>query len=187
MAMRGMAVADDSNAIHSRQQMPSAMPIPPQVSNAQMRGASSVPQQRNIYNAYPTEYGFYQAPPTRDTFTDYPYVGPYGSPGPSVYGSSGVPMSPALYPGVPQNLHPNTLDIQQQQPAMYFGYDAATRPQSQFFFPSPQSMMYPPQSPMVSSQLLAPSAPVTLAEKKLEMQVSVISFLRPPYSDTIPV
>ncbi|KAJ7300791.1 hypothetical protein DFH08DRAFT_997693 [Mycena albidolilacea] len=51
------------------------MPIPPQVSNAQMRGASLVPQQRNIYNTYPTEYGFYQAPPTRDTFTDYPFSG----------------------------------------------------------------------------------------------------------------
>jgi hypothetical protein len=89
-------------------------------------------------------------------------------------------MSPALYPGVPQNLHPNTLDIQQQQPAVSFGYDAATMPQSQFFFRLPQSMMYP-------SQLLAPSTPVMLAEKKLEMQVNIISFLKPPYSDTIPV
>ncbi|KAJ7831153.1 hypothetical protein B0H14DRAFT_2592905 [Mycena olivaceomarginata] len=81
-------------------------------------------------------------PPTRDTSTDYPYIGPYSSPDPSVYGSSSVPMSPALYPGVPENLHPNTLDIQQQHPA----------------------------SPTVSSQLLAPSAPITLVEKKLEMQ-----------------
>ncbi|KAJ7318433.1 hypothetical protein DFH08DRAFT_1086641 [Mycena albidolilacea] len=154
--MCGMAVADDSNAIHSRFQCSNARCL--------------VPQRRNIYNTYPTEYGFYQAPPTRDTFTDYLYVGAYGSPGPSVYGSNSVSMSPALYPGVPQNLHPNTLDIQQQQPAVSFGYDAATRPQSQFFFRLPQSMMYPPQSPMVLSQLLAPSTPVTLAEKKLEMQ-----------------
>ncbi|KAJ7235470.1 hypothetical protein B0H12DRAFT_147571 [Mycena haematopus] len=139
LAMRGMAVADDSNAIHSRQQAPPTMPIPPQVSNAQMRGAS---QPRNIYNTYPTaEYGFY---PTlaRDSFAEYPYAGPYGSPDPSAYGSSGVPMSPVLYPGVPPNLHPNTLNIRQQQPAVYFDYNAATRP-SQFFFPPPQPMMYP--------------------------------------------
>ncbi|KAF7338257.1 PUM-HD domain-containing protein [Mycena venus] len=151
LAMRGMAVADDSNALHSRQQAPPTMPIPPQVSNAQMRGASSVPQQRNIYNTYPTaEYGFY--PPARDSFADYSYVGPYGGPDPSVYGSGGVPMSPSLYPAVPQNFQSNTLDIRQQQPA---------------------PMMYPPQSPMMSSQLPAPSAPVTLQEKKLEMQYNL--------------
>jgi hypothetical protein len=36
MAMRGMAVADDSNTTHSRQQVSPAMSIPLQVSNAQM-------------------------------------------------------------------------------------------------------------------------------------------------------
>jgi hypothetical protein len=44
-----------------------------------------------------------------------------------------------------------------------------------------------PQLHMVSSQLLTPSAPVTLAEKKLGMQVSINYFLKLPYSDTIPV
>lgn len=165
--MRGMVIADDSSAI-PRQQPPPAMPVPPQVANTQMRGASSLPQQRNIYNTYPTaDYGFY--PPARDSFVDYPY---YGSPDPSAYGSSGVPMSP-VYPGVPQNLHPNAMDIRQQQPAVYFDYNAASRPPSQYFYSPPQPMMYPPHSPMLSSQLPAPSAPVTLAEKKLEMQVRV--------------
>lgn len=75
-----------------------------------MRGASSLPQQRNIYNIYPTaEYGFYY--PARDSFADHPYFGPYGSSDPNVYEFGGVPMSPGLYPGVPQNLQPNTLDI----------------------------------------------------------------------------
>jgi hypothetical protein len=81
-------------------------------------------------------------------------------------------MSP-VYPGVPQNLHPNAMDIRQQQPAVYFDYNAASRPPSQYFYSPPQPMMYPPHSPMLSSQLPAPSAPVTLAEKKLEMQVRV--------------
>ncbi|KAJ7685233.1 hypothetical protein DFH06DRAFT_967898, partial [Mycena polygramma] len=165
LAMRGMVVEDDMNAHHSRQQAPPAMPIPPQVSNAQIRGTS---QQRTMYNTYPTtEYGFY--PPARDSFVEYPYVG-YGGADPSAYGSSGVPMSPSLYPGVPQSLHPNTVDIRQQQP-VYFDYNAATRPPSQFFFPPPQPMMYPPHSPMLSSPIPPSSAPVTLAEKKLEMQV----------------
>ncbi|KAJ7155944.1 hypothetical protein C8R43DRAFT_884246, partial [Mycena crocata] len=162
LAMRGMAVEDDFNSMQSRQ--PPSMPIPAQVS---MRGASSLPQQRSVYNAYPTsEYSYY--PPGRDSFADYPYVG-YASPDPGVYGSSGVPMSPGLYPA--PTLHPNTVDLRQQQPTVYFDYNTATRPPSQFFFP-PQAMMYPPpHSPMLSPQLPVPSSPVTLLEKKHEMQV----------------
>ncbi|KAJ7774847.1 hypothetical protein B0H16DRAFT_1303507, partial [Mycena metata] len=172
-AMRGMAVEDDLNAMNARQHAQSAMPIPPQVANAQMRGAPTLPQQRNMYNTYPTtEYGFY--PPGRDSFADYSYVS-YGSPDPSLYAASGVPMSPGLYAGVPQNLHPSSMDIRQQQPQMYFDYGAAARPPSQFYFPPPPpAMMYTPQhSPMLSS--LPPPSPVTLAEKKREMQVCVYS------------
>ncbi|KAJ7774584.1 hypothetical protein DFH07DRAFT_680562, partial [Mycena maculata] len=157
LAMRGMAVEDDFSALHARQQAQSSMPIPAQVS-AQMR---ALPQQRNVYNTYPgTEYGFYPPGPGRDSF-DYPYVG-YGNTDPSAYGSSGVPMSPALYPNVPQTLHPASLDIRQQQPPVYFDYNSAARPPSQFFFPPPQGMMYPPHSPMLSSQLPTPASPVTL-------------------------
>ncbi|KAJ6596913.1 hypothetical protein DFH09DRAFT_904550 [Mycena vulgaris] len=168
LAMRGMAVEDDLNAVQGRQQAQSSMPVPAQI-NSQMRGASSLQQQRNVYNTYPTaEYGFY-APGV-----DYPYVG-YGTPDPSLYASSGVPMSPGLYPSVPQSLHPNTVDIR-QQPTVYFDYNTPTRPPSQFFFPPPQAMMYPPpHSPMLSSQLPA-SSPVTLAEKKYEMQVCIVSY-----------
>ncbi|KAK7020574.1 kinesin heavy chain [Favolaschia claudopus] len=171
LAMRGMAVADDSNVLPPRQPAPPAMPIPPQVSNAQVRGGPTLNQQRNVYNTYPaTEYGFYPTP-ARDSFADYPY-GAYNGPDPSLYGSSAVPMSPAIYPAIPQNMHPNTLDVRPQQPPVYFDYNAATRPPSQFYFPPPQPMIYPPQSPLMS-QMPAPSAPVTLAEKKLEMQYNL--------------
>ncbi|KAK7014832.1 kinesin heavy chain [Favolaschia claudopus] len=171
LAMRGMAVADDSNVLSPRQPAPPAMPIPPQVSNAQVRGGPTLNQQRNVYNTYPaTEYGFYPTP-ARDSFADYPY-GAYNGPDPSLYGSSAVPMSPAIYPAIPQNMHPNTLDVRPQQPPVYFDYNAATRPPSQFYFPPPQPMIYPPQSPLMS-QMPAPSAPVTLAEKKLEMQYNL--------------
>ncbi|KAJ7449831.1 hypothetical protein FB451DRAFT_739901 [Mycena latifolia] len=170
LAMRGMTVEDDFNALHARQQAQSS--IPGQV-HSQMRGTSTLQQQRNVYSTYPTaEYGFY--PPGRDTFVDYPYVG-YGTPDPSFYGSSGVPMSPGLYPSVPQSLHPNTVAIR-QQPAVYFDYNAPTRPPSQFFFP--QTMMYPPpHSPMLSSQLPVSSAPVTLTEKKHEITICSNSWL----------
>lgn len=162
--MRGMVVEDDLNALHNRQQMQPSMPIPAQMSTPQMRSAS---QPRSLYNTYPgTEYGFY--PPGRESFVDYPYLG-YGNPDPSLYGSSGVPMSPVLYPSVPQNLHPTGVDIRQQQQSVYFDYNSAAGPPSQFFFPPPQSMMYPPQhSPMLASPLSASaSPPVTLAEKKV--------------------
>ncbi|KAF8162311.1 hypothetical protein K438DRAFT_1776012 [Mycena galopus ATCC 62051] len=79
--------------------------------------------------------------PWDDTVTEYPY-GPCGSPDPSVYGSGEIPISPVLYSGVPQNLDPRTLDIRQQQPPVYFDYSAA-QPPSQFFFPTPQPMLYP--------------------------------------------
>ncbi|KAJ7452369.1 hypothetical protein B0H11DRAFT_1742114 [Mycena galericulata] len=160
LPMRGMVVEDDLAALHARQQVQSSMPIPAQVSNSQMR---ALPPQRSVYNTYPTtEYGFY--PPARDSFVDYPYVG-YGNPDLSLYASSGVPMSPVLYPSGPQNLHPTNMDIRQQQPAVYFDYNSATRPPSNFYFP-PQPMMYPPpHSPLLSSQL--PTSPVTLAEKKV--------------------
>ncbi|KAJ7219320.1 hypothetical protein GGX14DRAFT_591484 [Mycena pura] len=166
--MRGMAVEDDLNAMHGRQQALSSMPISRQVSNAQLR-AASLPQQRGIYNTYPTtEYGFY--PPGRDTFVDYPYAG-FSGPDPNIYRSNGVPMASGLYPGLPQTLHPNAVDLRQQHPPVYFDYNAATRPPSQFFFPPPQAMIYPPHSPMLSSQLPASSSPVTLTEKKHEIKI----------------
>ncbi|KAJ7285813.1 armadillo-type protein [Mycena rebaudengoi] len=72
-----------------------------------------------------------------------------------------------------RNLHPNPVDIRQQQPGVYFDYNAGGRPPSQFYFPPPQPMMYPPpHSPMLASQIPA-SSPVTLAEKKLEMQYNL--------------
>ncbi|KAJ6630822.1 hypothetical protein B0H10DRAFT_856887 [Mycena sp. CBHHK59/15] len=131
LAMRGMAVEDDFNALQSRHH--GQAPSTAQVSNSNIRGSSSLPQQR--YNTYPTtEYGFYSPGPTRDSFFDYSYVG-YGTPDPSAYGSSGLPVSANIYSGVPQSLHPNTVDIRQQQPGVYFDYSAGARPPSQFFFP----------------------------------------------------
>ncbi|KAJ7312687.1 hypothetical protein DFH08DRAFT_821849 [Mycena albidolilacea] len=124
-------VADDPNAVYSRQPAPPAIPIPPQVSNAQVRSAPSLPLQ-----PYPTaKYVFY---PNlgRDTFGKYPYIGPCGSPDPSVCGSGGVYNPLPVYSGVPQNLHPNTLDIRQQQLPMYLDYHAAMRPPFQFCFPT---------------------------------------------------
>ncbi|KAJ7932308.1 ARM repeat-containing protein [Mycena leptocephala] len=46
-------------------------------------------------------------------------------------------------------------------------------PRLSFFSPPPQPMMYPPHSPMFPSPIPPSSAPVKLAEKKLEMQYNL--------------
>ncbi|KAJ7063351.1 hypothetical protein C8F01DRAFT_73174 [Mycena amicta] len=148
LAMRGMAVEED---LSTRQPFPPVVPVPPQVSAPGLARTSPLPQQRNLYGAYP-EYGFYS--PGRETF---PY---YGNPDPNAYRPTGLPMSP--YTAAPPPLPINTIDPRQP---IYFDYNAARTPQ--FFFPASQPMLYPPQSPMLSGQL--PSTPVTMTEKKAEI------------------
>ncbi|KAF7304924.1 Kinesin heavy chain [Mycena kentingensis (nom. inval.)] len=149
IAMRGMVVEDD---LSTRQPL-----VPPQITTA--RSSPLQQPQRNLYGAYP-EYGFYS--PGREPFAEpYPY---YGSPDPTAYQASGLPMSPIMSPMSPYSTLPlSPLPALDPRTPVYFDYNAAARPQ--FFFPASQPMVFAPQSPMLASPL-----PVTMSEKRIEMQ-----------------
>ncbi|KAF5380963.1 hypothetical protein D9615_003970 [Tricholomella constricta] len=170
LALRGMAVEDD---LHTHQNLP-APPSP----------HSCIPPLQQLqprqFNGYPPpEYNPYYATPPREPYVDYHQYG-YGPTDPSVYGSPAMnnTSSAGLYPGMPtpQVPHPSGVpvpDMHRAQPGIFYEY-GANRPPSQYYFPTPQPVMYsqppppPNHSPMVTSQI-----PATLMDKKRELQYNI--------------
>ncbi|KAF7294896.1 PUM-HD domain-containing protein [Mycena indigotica] len=117
------------------------VPVPPQVSTSR---TSPLPQQPR-YGGY--DYGYYS--PGREAFPEYAY---YASPDLNAYRP---PMSPYTAVAPAPSSDP-------RQP-VFFDYNSPPP----FYYPT-SPMLYQPPSPMLPSQL--PSTPVTMTEKKIEMQ-----------------
>ncbi|KAG5642962.1 hypothetical protein DXG03_001844 [Asterophora parasitica] len=164
LALRGMAVEDDLQAHQHRQAPPSP----------HHRGPPVQPPQPRQFNAYPPpEYNPYYANPPREPYVDYHHY-TYGPTDPSAYASPAMNnASPAgLYLGMPtpQVPHPSS-DMHRAQPGLFYEY-GANRPPSQFYFPTPQAVMYSqPPPPQSHSPMVAPQVPATLMDKKRELQV----------------
>lgn len=166
VAFRGMAVEDDHNVRQNRQHVASSQSVP------HHRGHSM--HQPRPYGGYSDYNPYYAVRTVREPYIDFSYGydayrGPTDATMYPSLGISGASPSGLYPPVVSQGFHPNAVpDIHRPQQGVFFDYGAAPHPASQFYYPTHQPVMYPPptHSPMTASQL-----PVTLADKKREMQV----------------
>lgn len=175
MALRGMVVEDDYGARQQQQQSQSSQP-PPTQSNPQFGPPPPMPQPRGAYGNYPQDLGSYYSMQTaREPYVEYQYgFDAYRGPvDPSLYASPVLSnASPAaIYQGMAQqSMSLNGVADIRQQPGMYYEYGAPRPNGSQYFYATPQAMMFPTPSPMLAPQV-GPSNPSPQAEKKRENQV----------------
>lgn len=166
LGLRGMAVEDD---VHHRQSA--------QVTHS--RGHHSQPVQPRPYSGYPPpEYNPYYAAPPREPYVDYHQYG-YGPSDPSAFNSpSANNVAPSgIYSGMSttQVAHANGVpvpDMHHAQPGMFYEY-GTTRPPSQYYFPTPQPVLYQQQQPPPHSPMVTPQVPATLMDKKRELQYNI--------------
>ena len=180
MGLRGMVVSDEYNAPHSVSFRHSSN-VHSHHNSHQARAQQHGPahQQRHSFSAYnPTiDYSAYFGSPQNAEYT-YRYDAFQGNADPGMYNSAlqntSSPQAASIYPSLGGQTIPHHVAEMRGQPGgIYYEYAAASRaPGSQYYFPTPQAMVYQPltpQSPMQLPQI--PHGPATLGDKKRELQV----------------